>query len=180
MRIFSVTGTGTARTVASRIAAAAASSRISAEPACWPSATFFTGQPKLMSIRSAPRSTAKRAASAIAAGSQPASCRALMPPAPSISAIASVLRFSRIIAQEAIISDTTMPAPSCFASRRNGRSVTPDIGARMTGVSIRTPLPRSIGGRSAGPNVLSSYDTCPSFGQITATPADVQCESCYS
>ncbi len=68
MRIFSVTGTATARTVAARIAAAAASSRISAEPACWPSATFFTGQPKLMSIRSAPRSTASRAASAIASG----------------------------------------------------------------------------------------------------------------
>ena len=90
MRIFSVTGTGTARTVASRIAAAAVSSRISAEPACCPSATFFTGQPKLMSIRSAPRSTASRAASAIAAGSQPASCTALMPPQPSTSAIASV------------------------------------------------------------------------------------------
>ena len=31
---------------------------------------------------------------------------------PSTSAMRSVLRFSRIIAQEAIISETTMPAPS--------------------------------------------------------------------
>ncbi len=108
-----------------------------------------------MSIRSAPRSTASRAASAIAAGSQPASCSALTPPQPSISAIASVFRFSRIIAQEAIISETTMPAPSCLARRRNGRSVTPDIGARMTGVSIRTPPPRSIGGSSKVGTVVS-------------------------
>ena len=174
MRIFSVTGTLTARTVASRIAAAAASSRINADPACWPSATFFTGQPKLMSIMSAPRSTASRAASAMAVGSQPASCRALIPPQPSTSAIAMVLRFSRIIAQEAIISDTTMPPPSCLASRRNGRSVTPDIGARITGVSIRTPPPRSIAGRSNVVSVVRN-DSCPSIGQITATPASVQC-----
>ena len=46
----------TARTVASRMRAAAASSRISALPALWPTATFFTGQPKLMSTMSAPRS----------------------------------------------------------------------------------------------------------------------------
>ena len=148
MRIFNVTGTGTARTVASRIRAAAASSRINAEPACWPNATFFTGQPKLMSIRSAPQSTASFAASVIAAGSQPASCSAETPPQPSTSAMRSVLRFSRIIAHEAIISDTTIPAPCCFASRRNGRSVTPDIGARITGVSMRTPPPRSIGGNN--------------------------------
>ena len=42
------------------------------QTAC-PTATFFTGQPKLISMISAPRSTAIRAASAIAAGSQPAS-----------------------------------------------------------------------------------------------------------
>jgi hypothetical protein len=33
----------------------------------------------------------------------------------------------------AIISDTTRPAPLRFTSRRNGISVTPDMGARMTG-----------------------------------------------
>ena len=57
----------------------------------------------------------------------------------------SVLRFSRIIAQDAIISLTTMPVPRRLASRRNGRSVTPDIGARITGVSMVTPRPRLIG-----------------------------------
>src|SRR5271166_6571556 len=56
-----------------------------------------------------------------------------------------VVRFSRIIAQDAIISETTMPAPCSFARRRNGKSVTPDIGATITGVSILTPPPRSIG-----------------------------------
>ena len=55
---------------------------------------------------------------------------------------------SREEAQEAIISETTMPAPNCLAVLRNGRSVTPDMGARMTGVSIRTPLPRSIDPRA--------------------------------
>ena len=59
------------------------------------------------------------------------------------------------MAQEAIISETTMPAPSCLASRRNGRSVTPDIGARMTGMSIRTPPPRSIGGSLQVETVVS-------------------------
>ena len=58
----------------------------------------------------------------------------------------SVLRFSRIIAQEAIISETTMPAPVPWPARRNGRSVTPDIGARMTGVAMRTPPPRLMAG----------------------------------
>ena len=102
-----------------------------------------------MSIRSAPRAAAIRAASAIAAGSQPASWMALG--LPSSPAMRRVAWFSRTIAQEAIISLTTRPAPSSRASRRNGRSVTPDIGARITGVSIRTG-PRSIGasGRNGG------------------------------
>jgi hypothetical protein len=47
-------------------------------------------------------------------------------------------RFCRIIASLAIISDTTSPAPLCFTRRRNGRSVTPDIGARITGSSSFT------------------------------------------
>ncbi len=159
MRIFSVTGTGTARTVASRMRAAAASSRISAEPALCPTATFFTGQPKLMSIRSAPRPSAIRAASAIAAGSHPASWIAFGP-APSTLAMRSVAWFSRTIAQDAIISDTTMPVPSRLASRRNGRSVTPDIGARMTGVSrvtARGPLPSVIDGRVGLPSIWAEY-----------------------
>ena len=42
------------------------------------------------------------------------------------------------MAAEAIISETTRPAPPRFTIWRNGMSVTPDIGARMTGSSIRT------------------------------------------
>ena len=105
-----------------------------------------------MSIRSAPRSTAIRAASAIASGSQPASCTEFGPvpgPASAISAMRSVDAFSRTMAQDAIISDTTSPAPSRRARRRYGRSVTPDIGARITGRSITTP-PRSMARRRAG------------------------------
>ncbi len=86
-----------------------------------------------------------RAASAIAAGSQPASW--IAEGLPSSSAMRSVLRFSRNIAQEAIISETTSPAPWARASRRNGRSVTPESGAMITGVSITTPPPRSMGSR---------------------------------
>ena len=148
MRIFNVTGTSTASTVAARILPASTSSRISAEPAAWPTATFFTGQPKLMSIRSAPLATAIRAASAMASGSQPANCTEDGPPPATTSAMRMVLRFSRTMAQEAIISETTSPAPSDFARARNGRSVTPESGARITGVSsvtARGPVPRVIG-----------------------------------
>ncbi len=157
MRIFSVTGTGTARTVASRILAAAISSRISALPAIWPIATFFTGQPKLMSTMAAPWSTAMRAASAIAAGSQPASWIEVGWPvsATSVCAMRKVTRFSRTMAQLAIISDTTSPVPSARDSRRNGRSVTPDIGARITGVAITVP-PKSIGARSTGASSIGA------------------------
>ena len=81
-----------------------------------------------------------RAASAIAAGSQPASWMA--DGLPSSAAMRIVLRFSRMMAQEAIISETTRPwrcsrAHMSCTSRRNGRSVTPDMGARTTGVSRR-------------------------------------------
>ena len=37
----------------------------------------------------------------------------------------------------AIISETTSPAPLRLTRRRKGRSVTPDMGARMTGSSSR-------------------------------------------
>ena len=72
IRIFSVTGTFTALTVASMIAAASGRSRISAYPAS-PFTTFFTGQPMLMSMIAAPRCSLSFAASAITCGSQPAS-----------------------------------------------------------------------------------------------------------
>jgi hypothetical protein len=49
-----------------------------------------------------------------------------------------VFRFSRTIAQDAIISETTSGAPSDFASARNGKSVTPDNGAKITGTANST------------------------------------------
>ncbi len=48
-------------------------------------------------------------------------------------AIAIDWRVCLIIASLAIISETTSPAPKDLTRRRNGRSVTPDIGARITG-----------------------------------------------
>ncbi len=73
MRIFTVTGTETAFTVASIRRIASGTSRISAEPAYCPT-TLRTGQPKLMSMIAAPLSSCSFAASAIEAGSQPTNC----------------------------------------------------------------------------------------------------------
>ena len=56
-----------------RMRAAWTSFRISEEPA-WPLTTFFTGQPKLMSMMAAPLHSCSLAASAIEHGSQPTSC----------------------------------------------------------------------------------------------------------
>ena len=41
-------------------------------------------------------------------------------------------------AAQAVISEITSPAPSSAAMRRNGASVTPDIGARKTGLGSGT------------------------------------------
>src|SRR6266478_5855068 len=59
-----------------------------------------------------------------------------------------------MIASLAIISETTSPAPRRFTSRRKGRSLTPDIGARMTGssnVTEPTEMPMEYA------NTLSAY-----------------------
>ena len=166
MRILSVTGTSTARAVDCRMAAAAQAARHSAAPAGRPLAPFMAGPPQMMSIRSAPRPTAILAASAIAAGSQPASWTAFGPSALTW-AMRKVAAFSRTIAQDAIISDTTSPAPRLRASLRNGRSVTPDIGARMTGQSsVREPL--AIGFRVGG---------LPSRCGKKSKPCSVQCDA---
>ena len=134
VRIFKVTGRFTALTVASRIRAAWISSRMSAEPA-WPLTTFFTGQPKFMSMSAAPRSSFSFAASAITSGSQPASWTAMGSSSGELSAMSSDFRDSRMRAWLAIISETTSPAPLRLTRRRKGKSVTPDMGARMTGSS---------------------------------------------
>ncbi len=68
-------------------------------------------------------------------GSQPASCTAIGCSSAQLVVIVIDWRVWRIIASLAIISETTRPAPKDLTSRRNGRSVTPDIGARMTGSS---------------------------------------------
>ena len=64
VRILSVTGTSTARTTAVTIASTSGSFASSAEPAATLQ-TFLAGQPMLMSMICAPRSTLYRAASAI-------------------------------------------------------------------------------------------------------------------
>ena len=101
--------------------------------------TFFAGQPILMSMKLAPSAAAMRAASAMTGGSQPASCTDR-----GASLTASVRNFrisertSRRIAALAIISVTTRPPPARRTARRNGKSVTPDIGARTAACAIST------------------------------------------
>ncbi len=69
-RIFTLTGTSTAAATDSTIAHARAGSSSSVAPAPV-FVTLRTGQPKLMSTRSAPAASTIRAASAIARGSEP-------------------------------------------------------------------------------------------------------------
>ena len=137
IRILTVTGTSTARTTASISRAASGKSRISAEPAS-PLTTFFTGQPMLISMIAAPRSAFSRAASAISRGTHPASCSDTGSSAASHADFCSDWRVSRIIAGLAIISVTFSPEPKWRTSLRNGMSVTPVIGARITGQSTAT------------------------------------------
>ena len=128
VRIFSVTGTAAARTVASRIEPTRDSSRSSAEPASLLQ-TFFAGQPMLMSMTCAPASTLRLAASARQRGSPPAICTTLG----SGSSVWSRRRRDSAVSHSRgsaeIISPAASAAPRRRHSRRNGRSVTPAIGA---------------------------------------------------
>ena len=127
-----VTGTSTASTMARSTAAVACTSRASAAPLPRPT-TFLTGQPRLTSTLTAPRSTQTCAASAITAGSHPTSWApaGLTPAGKSSSCrLASWLRTT---ASDATISVQTRPAPSSTASSRHGASVMPTIGAMSTG-----------------------------------------------
>src|SRR5690606_31836608 len=148
IRIFTVTGTDTALTVASIRLAASGRSRISALPAS-PLTTFLTGHPMLMSMIAAPRSSLSLAASAISAGLQPASCNETGSSTGAHAAFCRLWRVSRIIAGLAIISVTLRPDPYRRTNVRNGMSVTPVIGARTTGHAIRTG-PMSIGFNAGG------------------------------
>jgi len=98
----------------------------------------LTGQPMLMSMIAAPRCSLSFAASAITSGSQPASWSETGSSAGSHRLFCSDWRVSRTIAWLAIISLTVSPAPKRLTIRLNGKSVTPVIGARITGASIRT------------------------------------------
>ena len=74
-RIFTVTGTFTAFTMALTQASARRKSRSKAEPAP-PLVTLLAGQPMFRSTRSAPAASVMRAASAKCSGSLPDSCMA--------------------------------------------------------------------------------------------------------
>src|SRR5262245_21922175 len=128
VRIFSVTGTSTAFTTASRMPATNPSLRSSADPAVvW--SPVYPGQPTLMSLICAPRSTFSRAASAIMVGSAPAICTAIGSASPRWSARRRDFAVARSPGSDAIISDAASPAPKRLQSLRKGRSVTPAIGA---------------------------------------------------
>jgi hypothetical protein len=127
VRIFSVTGTSTAATTASRILTTSASFSSSAEPACTLQ-TFFAGQPMLMSMIWAPPATfSARLGEHLR--SAPAICTETGPDSPAWSRRRRVLRDSRSSGRAETISETASAAPKRRARRRKGRSVIPAIGA---------------------------------------------------
>ncbi len=92
-RILTVTGTSTARTIASTMPAAAPGSASSAAPA--PVLQIFgTGHPMLMSIRSAPAASTARAASTIASRSAPKTWTPTGCSSGTIASMPSVLRLA--------------------------------------------------------------------------------------
>jgi hypothetical protein len=92
------------------ISPASLRSRIKADPAS-PLTTFRTGQPMLMSMIAAPRSSLSFAASAMSLGEQPASCIETGSSLGSQAIFWMDWRVSRIAAWLAIISLTVTPAP---------------------------------------------------------------------
>jgi len=83
----------------------------------------------------APRSALYAAASAIICASVPAICTAIGPGSPSWLARRAVLSERNRSGRDVTISLTAWPAPSRRHSWRNGRSVTPAIGATMYGLA---------------------------------------------
>ncbi len=106
--------------------------------------TFLAGQPMLMSMICAPRSMLKAAASAIIGASVPAICTAIGPGSPSWLALRDVFSVCQRSRREVTISLTAWPAPNSRHNWRNGRSVTPAIGATNT-LFGRTYGPMFIG-----------------------------------
>ena len=130
-RILSVTGTSTASITDWIISKASFGSRIKAEPDKAP-VTFRAGQPIFMSIISAPASSQAFAPIAIQCGSRPTSWMesGSTSPCPEAFAIFSASPAANL--SLATISETTKPGSKCCKTLRNGKSVTPDIGAIKT------------------------------------------------
>ena len=99
----------------------------------WPPVTWRAGQPMLMSMMSAPAASAIRAPSAIQRVSAAGQLNDMRPDAGGLAAQPGH-RPARARSSLAVISDTTSPAPRRAASRRNGASVTPDIGREKDAV----------------------------------------------
>ena len=157
VRIFRVTGTDTAPTTRSRISATSLSSPSSAEPAAFLH-TFFAGQPILISMMSAPSSALKRAASASCVGSLPTICTERIPSWLLRCLRSMVLRLWVRLRSEVNISATASPAPNSRQSSRNGRSVTPAMGATTTlFANVCGPMVRACEGLlDAGVDVTKS------------------------
>ena len=101
--------------------------------------TFFTGQPKLMSMNSGwNTSVTSAAASPIGPGSAPKICTPIGRSSAPKRSLLSVASFSRRIPSAERNSVTTTSAPKRRQSRRNGDSDTPAIGARKSGTSWAT------------------------------------------
>ena len=134
VRILRVTGTSTADTTACKISATRRSSAKSAEPAAFLQ-TFLAGQPILMSMISAPSSALSRAASASCWGSLPTICTDRSPPWALWQRRNEDLREVSSLGSAVSISATAIPAPRPTQSSRRGKSVTPAMGARTTGLA---------------------------------------------
>ncbi len=93
--------------------------------------TFGTGQPIFRSRMSNGRSSICFAISLIISGSEPKSCSDTGCSFGSMVRSSSVLRFLYRIALALTISMHTSPAPCSLQSKRNGRSLTPAIGASI-------------------------------------------------
>ncbi len=130
LRSFTVTGFLTARTVFSMILPASSGCFISAEPSPF-FTTLGTGQPILISRISNGSSSIRFAASLIISGSEPNSCRETGFSCGSVVRSVFVFRLLYRIAFALTISMHKSPAPCSLHSKRNGRSVTPAIGASI-------------------------------------------------
>ena len=139
MRILTVTGTSTASTVALISDwQPSGRSRISAEPAS-PLTTFLhrTAHIDIDDRRAAIGIEFRRLGHFVRVATGKLHRHRLFQMAPR-QPFASDWRVCRIIAGDAIISVTFSPDPKRRTSVRNGMSVTPVIGARITGAAMRT------------------------------------------